>query len=132
MEPAIISARTFPPPFTPEASLKATEGASLGAKRTIHPQPASRTAPAQAGEQKRISDAAKDFEAVFIAQMLAPLFSSVSTPEIAGGGKSEEFFKSLLQESYATAMAARGGFGIADHVKSTLINLQSVHQETGQ
>lgn len=86
----------------------------------------------QAGEQKRLSDAAKDFEAVFIAQMLAPLFSAVSTPEIAGGGKSEDFFKSLLQESYAKAMAERGGFGVADHVQSALINLQSVHQETRQ
>lgn len=81
--------------------------------------------PPPAGEQKRIADAAKDFEAVFIAQMLAPLFSSVETPAIAGGGKAEEFFKSLLQESYAKAMAERGGFGIADHVKSTLIDLQS-------
>ncbi|OFX01503.1 MAG: hypothetical protein A3E78_06830 [Alphaproteobacteria bacterium RIFCSPHIGHO2_12_FULL_63_12] len=86
---------------------------------------ATRTAPPQAGEQKKIADAAMDFEAVFIAQMLAPLFSSVETPAIAGGGKAEEFFKSLLQESYAKAMAERGGFGIADHVKSTLINLQS-------
>ena len=81
--------------------------------------------PGHSGAQKRIDDAAKDFEAVFIAQMLEPLFSSVKTPSIAGGGKSEEFFKSLLQEGYAKAMAERGGFGIASHVKSTLIDLQS-------
>lgn len=78
----------------------------------------------QAPEQRRIDDAAKEFEAVFIAQMLAPLFSSVETPAVAGGGKSEEFFKSLLEEGYAKAMAERGGFGIAAHVKSTLIDLQ--------
>jgi len=88
-------------------------------------------------ENARIANAAEEFEAVFIAQMLAPLFSSVETPAIAGGGKSEEFFKSLLQESYAKAMAERGGFGIADHVKSTLIDLQSAKsaaslQETRQ
>ena len=76
-------------------------------------------------DMRRIDEAAKDFEAVFIAQMLEPLFSSVKTPEIAGGGQSEDFFKSLMQESYAKAMAARGGFGIAAHVKSTLIDLQS-------
>lgn len=76
-------------------------------------------------DMRRIDEAAKDFEAVFIAQMLEPLFSSVKTPEIVGGGKSEDFFKSLMQESYAKAMAERGGFGIAAHVKSTLIDLQS-------
>lgn len=81
--------------------------------------------PAQGGVQARLADAAKEFEAVFIAQMLSPLFNSVSTPEIAGGGKSEEFFKSLLQEAYAKAMADRGGFGIASHVRSTLIDIQS-------
>ncbi|MCB2112613.1 MAG: rod-binding protein [Parvularculaceae bacterium] len=86
--------------------------------------------PAAPGAQTSRADAAaRDFEAVFIAQMLAPLFNSISTPEIAGGGKSEEFFKSLLQESYAKAMAERGGFGVADHVKSALINLQSDNRE---
>ena len=78
-----------------------------------------------AGAQQRLDAVAKDFEAVFIAQMLSPLFSSVSTPEIAGGGKSEAFFNSLLQESYAKAMAERGGFGLSDHVKASLIRLQS-------
>lgn len=74
--------------------------------------------------ESRADAAAKDFEAVFIAQMLAPLFSSVKTPSIAGGGKSEDFFKSLMQDAYAKAMAERGGFGLADHVKSSLITLQ--------
>jgi Rod binding domain-containing protein len=73
----------------------------------------------------RAGAAAKEFEAVFIAQMLAPLFASVETPAIAGGGKSEAFFKSLLQESYAKAVAERGGFGIADHVKAALLDIQA-------
>lgn len=78
----------------------------------------------QTRDERKIEKAAKDFEAVFIAQMLAPLFSSVSTPEIAGGGKSEDFFKSLMQDAYAKAMAERGGFGVATHVKAALIELQ--------
>lgn len=73
----------------------------------------------------RADAAAKDFEAVFIAQMLAPLFSSVETPAIAGGGDSEAFFKSLLQESYAKAVAERGGFGLAAHVKAALLDIQA-------
>lgn len=72
----------------------------------------------------RMDGVAKEFEAVFIAQMLAPLFSSVATPAIAGGGRSEEFFNALLQESYAKAMAERGGFGLADDVRASLIHLQ--------
>lgn len=85
---------------------------------------APRTTPA-ANADRRIDEAAKEFEAVLIAQMLAPIFASVDAPKIAGGGKSEAFFQNLLQESYAKGMAERGGFGLADHVKSSLISLQS-------
>ncbi|HBK91093.1 MAG TPA: chemotaxis protein chel [Parvularcula sp.] len=74
---------------------------------------------------RRLDAAAKDFEAVFIAQMLGPLFASVETPAIAGGGESEGFFKSLLQESYAKAFAERGGFGLAAHVKGALLDIQA-------
>lgn len=74
---------------------------------------------------RRLDAAAKDFEAVFIAQMLEPLFASVETPAIAGGGKSEAFFKGLLQESYAKAFAERGGFGLAAHVKAALLDIQA-------
>ena len=77
-----------------------------------------------AGAAGRAADAAREFEAVFIAQMLAPLFSSVETSAIAGGGKSEDFFKSLMQDAYAKAMTERGGFGLAGHVKSALIDIQ--------
>jgi Rod binding domain-containing protein len=73
----------------------------------------------------RADAAAKEFEAVFIAQMLEPLFTSVETPGVAGGGKSEAFFKSLLQENYAKAFAERGGFGLADQVKSALLDIQA-------
>jgi Rod binding domain-containing protein len=73
----------------------------------------------------RAQNAAQDFEAVFIAQLLEPLFASVETPAIAGGGKSEAFFKGLLQEQYAKAFAERGGFGLATQVKAALLDIQA-------
>ena len=73
----------------------------------------------------RADSAAKEFEAVLIAELLAPLFASVETPAIAGGGESEAFFKGLLQENYAKAIAARGGFGLADQVKTALLDIQA-------
>ena len=73
----------------------------------------------------RADAAAREFEAVFIAELLEPLFASVEAPAIAGGGKGEAFFKSLLQENYAKAFADRGGFGLAAHVKAALIDIQA-------
>lgn len=73
----------------------------------------------------RIDRAAQEFEALVIAQLLAPIFSSVETPGLAGGGPGEKAFAGLLQEQYAKSIASRGGFGIADQVKAALIDLQS-------
>ncbi len=91
------------------------------------PAPAQAT-PAQSAaelQNARIEETAKEFEALIIAQLLQPLFSSVETPGLAGGGPGQEAFESLLQEQYASAIAERGGFGIADQVKAALIDLQS-------
>lgn len=74
--------------------------------------------------QMRIDKTAQEFEALVIAQLLAPVFSSVETPGLAGGGPGEKAFAGLLQEEYAKSIAARGGFGIADQVKAALIRLQ--------
>lgn len=81
--------------------------------------------------QARVDRAAKEFEALVLSEMLAPLFNSVETPGIAGGGPGEKAFSGLLQEEYAKAIAARGGFGIADQVKAALIGLQAArsHKE---
>lgn len=68
---------------------------------------------------------ATEFEAMVLAQFLAPLFASVETPGLAGGGAGEKAFQSLLQEEYAKAIAARGGFGVADQVKRALIAMQA-------
>ncbi len=71
------------------------------------------------------AQAATDFEALVLAQFLAPLFASVETPRIAGGGPGQDAFGAMLQEEYAKAIAARGGLGIADAVKSALIDMQT-------
>jgi Rod binding domain-containing protein len=89
-----------------------------------HAVPGSSDARAQS-----LARAAQEFEALVLAQFLEPLFSSVTTPEIAGGGPSEKAFQGLIQEEYARAIAARGGFGIAEQVKAALIELQAKRPE---
>lgn len=82
-------------------------------------------APYSPRDLARADAAAKEFEAVFIAQLMEPLFASVETPAIAGGGESEAFFQGLLQENYAKAFAERGGFGLAAQVKAALLEIQA-------
>ena len=66
---------------------------------------------------------AEQFEALVIAQFLEPLFASVETPGVENGGA--DAFDAMLREQYAAAIAERGGFGIADAVRSALIEQQA-------
>lgn len=70
--------------------------------------------------------AAADFEAMFISQMLKPLFDSVEVNPMFGGGKGEEVFKGFLIEEYGKSLGKAGGIGMADHVKQELIRMQEM------
>ncbi len=80
-------------------------------------------APAEpADDLRRI---AEEFESVFIAQMLAPMFQGIETDGLGGGGIGEEMFRPMLIEQYANAIAQAGGIGLADHVVGELMRMQA-------
>lgn len=83
-----------------------------------------RMAAATQGDNDAINAAAEEFEAVMLTAMLKPIFDGVETPEPFGGGEGEEMWKGLLVEEYAKEMAATGGIGIADQVRSELLRIQ--------
>ena len=63
------------------------------------------------------------FEAMFLAQMMAPMFDGVGEDGLFGG-QSAKAYQSVLMEEYGKAMAANGGVGIADQVKSEILKMQ--------
>jgi len=73
----------------------------------------------------QIDEIAQEFEALVLAQLLAPIFAGVENNPLVGGGPGEDAFEAMLQEHYADAFAARGGVGIADQVKASLIAMQA-------
>lgn len=79
--------------------------------------------PAQpaAGELRR---AAEEFEAVFLSEMLAPMFEGLDTDGLGGGGMGEQIFRPMLVERYAEAIVRAGGVGIADSVVREMLRLQ--------
>lgn len=79
-----------------------------------------------AARNAKIDAAAQDFEAVFLAQMMEHMFSTLEVNPLFGGGEGEETFRSLLVDEYGKLMARAGGIGIADHVKRELLRLQEV------
>ena len=86
-------------------------------------------APPRPGAQSSGEDirrAAEDFESVFLAEMLRPMFDNLSTDAPFGGGSSERMFRTLMVEEYGKAIAKTGGVGIAETVERELLRMQEV------
>jgi len=69
-------------------------------------------------------EAAQDFEAVFLAQMLQPMFEGLGSDGIFGGGHAEKIHRSLLVQEYGKEIAKQGGVGLADQVLKEIVRLQ--------
>lgn len=82
------------------------------------PLPTARAAPDAA--QEEIRRVAQEFESVFLAEMLAPMFESLETDGLGGGGMGERMFRPMLVEQYAQAISKAGGVGVADYIIAEL------------
>jgi Rod binding domain-containing protein len=69
---------------------------------------------------------AKDFESMFIAQMLDQMFGESLGTELFGDDETNDVYKGLMMEQYGKEIAAAGGIGIADYVKREMLKLQEV------
>lgn len=82
---------------------------------------------ANSKDMKRAAAAAEDFEAVFIGEMLKPMFDMVEVDDTFGGGKGEEVFRDMMVSEYGKMIAKQGGIGIAAQIKAELLRAQE-HQ----
>ncbi len=78
----------------------------------------------QSAKETKIREAAEEFEAVFISQMLEHMFAGVEPNETFGGGSAENIYKSMMIDEYGKIMAKTGGIGVADHVTRQLLQAQ--------
>lgn len=75
-------------------------------------------------DQEAARAAAEQFEAVFLSQMLAPMFNTVPTDGLTGGGHAEEVYRGMMVEEIGKEIAKQGGIGIADSIFREIIKLQ--------
>lgn len=72
-----------------------------------------------------IEKTAKEYEGMFLAEMLSHMFSGIDVDPEFGGGKGEEMFRSLLVQEYGKKIAEGPGLGIAAKVKEVMIQAQA-------
>lgn len=101
----------------PDIGLTVTQASRAGQGQAI------RTLAAQKDSGK-IDEAAREFEAVFIAEMMKPMFEGISTDGMFGGGKGEEIFRGMLLQEYGKILAQTGGIGISAPVREEMIRMQ--------
>jgi Rod binding domain-containing protein len=75
-------------------------------------------------EGQTADKAAKDFEGMFMAQMLQPMFNTVGVDKLFGGGHGEEAMRGFLIQEYGKALAKNSHFGIAEAVQSEMQRVQ--------
>ena len=71
---------------------------------------------------KTVDSASKDFESMFMAQMLQPMMSGLQTDDMFGGGHGEEMMRGMMVQEYGKAMA--GHFNLTSSIKSAILHLQ--------
>ena len=76
-------------------------------------------------DMQRFDEVAKDFEAMFVTEMMKPMFEQIKPDATFGGGKGEEIFQGMMLQEYGKMMAETGQLGIADSVKQELIRMQA-------
>ena len=82
----------------------------------------------KSGVRAKIREAAEEFEAVFLSEMLRPVFEQLETDGLFGGGSGERMYRSLLVQEYGRAIARTGGVGVADSVEREMLKLQEVEE----
>ncbi|HVZ99074.1 MAG TPA: rod-binding protein [Caulobacterales bacterium] len=78
--------------------------------------------PAPADDLKKL---AEQFEAMFLNEMMRPMFDGLSTDGIGGGGVGEQMFRPMLIDQYAQAISQSGGVGLADALVREFARLQT-------
>jgi len=72
----------------------------------------------------KIKETAQEFEAVFLSEMLRPMFSNIDAAEPFGGGNGEKMYRDMQVDEYGKSLAKSGGIGLADQVMREMIKMQ--------
>ena len=75
-----------------------------------------------------MAEKAKEFEGIFMAQMLKPMWEGVETDPLFGGGTGEDVMRDMMVQEYGKAMARSDNFGLSQSVLDVMIRIQEQTQ----
>jgi len=82
-----------------------------------------------AAQTTQLWQAARNFEAMALAELLRPMFETVDTAHSAfGGGEAEATWQPMLVDAVGKQMSAHGGIGLAVPVFNAMLRAQEQRQ----
>lgn len=102
--------------------------ASSAATTAEYAASAPRQMQGQANSPERAKKLGKQFEAMFVTQMLNHMFTGIDAEKsYFGGGHAEAMFRPMLMDEYGKMIANHGkGIGISDQVARVMLSHQEV------
>jgi Rod binding domain-containing protein len=82
----------------------------------------------QSDDAARLRKAAKDFEAVFLYQVLKQMRNTINKEEMFHGGTGEDLFSDMMDEEIAKTMAGRGSTGIGEAIYRQLCRRYGIEE----
>ena len=76
----------------------------------------------ETGDQKKLWSACKDFESIFIGQMLKQMRDSVQTSDPLNQGAANKMWRGMLDDETAKTMSKSGGIGLAEGLYRQMVN----------
>ncbi|WP_082733842.1 rod-binding protein [Polycladidibacter hongkongensis] len=71
---------------------------------------------------------AKEFEAVYLNQLMQSMFSGLQEGGTYGSGPGSDAWRSMLLGEYANQLAQSGGIGLAETIKAQMLEIQEANQ----
>ncbi|WP_068085693.1 rod-binding protein [Polycladidibacter stylochi] len=75
-------------------------------------------------DDKQLEVKAKEFEAVFINQMMQSIFQNLGEDSTLSAGKGSEIWRSMLVNQYAEQFTKNGGLGLTPTIRQQLLEIQ--------
>lgn len=84
--------------------------------------------------RQKLQAAAKEYESVFVTQMLNSMFENVDfNPLSQGGSAAEDTYKGLMMTEYGKSLSVKGpGIGLAPSLYSALLEKQIAAQQEAE
>jgi flagellar protein FlgJ len=97
----------------------------MTASPATSPLAASPATEGQGSQLKRLRETAQDFEALFVAQMLATMTQGLGHG-LAGQGGQSDIYEDMFNQEVGKLISRAGGIGVADAILREMLKMQEL------